>query len=100
MKHLKKFESSEDPIILKDSIGEIIIDYINILSTGDLELAKRYLKVWTGGDIKMVWDGKKYVPSLVFTLNRFGYDSGPRSDYWKKRGIDVIELTTKLLKEI
>jgi len=97
MKHINKFENSEK-IVLKDSIGEIVLDYLKLIESGNIESAKKYLIQWTGGNVRMVWDGESYVPSTITTLRRF---ITPNSkEYMRKRGYDVIEITKKLLDEI
>ena len=70
MKYIKKFESSEK-IVLKNTIGEIVLDYLKIIESGNLELAKKYLIEWTGGDVKKYWDGEAYTPATIITLKRF-----------------------------
>ena len=97
MKYIKKFENSED-IILRGSIGEIVLDYLKILETGDFKIAKKYLIKWTGGGVKVVWDGESYVPTIILTLNRFMTPANRQ--YHLRKGCDVIEITKKLLDEI
>lgn len=95
--HIKKFESS-NKITLRNSIGEVVVDYLKILEKGDIDLAKEYLIEWTGGDVKKYWDGEAYTPSIIITLKRF---ITPKSrEYQRRKGYDVIEITSKLLDEI
>lgn len=97
MRYIKKFESSE--IVLRDSMGEIVLDYLKIIDSGDYDLAKRYLSKWVllsnGGVIKMIWDGKSYIPSLLLTVKRF---ISPNLKEYKKK--NIIEVTQRLLDEI
>lgn len=97
MKYIKKFESSEK-IVLKNTIGEIVLDYLKIIESGNLELAKKYLLEWTGGYVKKYWDGEAYTPAIIITLKRF---ITPKSrEHQRRKGYDVIEITSNLLDEI
>ena len=97
MKYMKRFESS-NKITLRNSIGEIVADYLEILAKGDIDLAKEYLIEWTGGDIKEYWDGEAYTPATIITLKRFITPASKKSQ--REKGYDAIEITSKLLDEI
>lgn len=97
MKWIKKFENSQK-IVLRNSIGEIVFDYLKIIESGDLEMAKNYLLEWTDGDIRIVWDGESYVPATITTLKRFMTPN--IISHQKSKGYDVIEITKELLDEI
>lgn len=97
MRHIIKRFDEQSEIFLK-TIGQIVFDYLKIIESGNLDLAKKYLMEWTGGDIKIVWDGQSYVPAIITTLNRFITPAS--KEYQRKKGYDVIEITKKLLDEI
>lgn len=78
-------------IILRNSIGEIVADYLKIIDSGDYELAKKYLSVWVGDNIgKKVWNGEEYVTPTISTLRFF----------LKNKNSKYIKLTQKFLDEL
>jgi hypothetical protein len=93
LKHIKRFNESEEnlnisdvsgssnQIILRNGVGEVVFDYCKLINSGDLDKAREYLKVWTNGDSSR----KK---NIIFTLEFF------------KRSKELIKTTKKLLDEI
>ncbi len=78
-------------IELRNSIGEIVFDYLKIIESGDEQLAKKYLSKWVGDNInKKVWNGEEYVSPTISTLRFFLKDKNHKS----------IKLTQKLLDEL
>ena len=74
-------DSSKNQIVLRNGIGEVVLDYCKLIDSGDLEKAKEYLKVWIGYD----YTRKK---NILFTLE------------WFKRNKELIKTTKRLLDEI
>lgn len=74
-------DSSENQIVLRNGVGEVVLDYCKLIDDGDLEKAKEYLKVWIGDDTTR----KK---NIIFTLEFF------------KRSKKLIKTTKRLLDEI
>lgn len=67
--------------ILRNSVGEIVIDYCKIVDEGDTERAKEYLKAWLAKGAE-----KK---NIIWTL-QYGF----------RRSKKLIDFTKKLLDEI
>ena len=74
-------DSSKNQIVLRNGVGEVVLDYCKLIDSGDLEKAKEYLKVWIGDD----YTRKK---NIIFTLE------------WFKRSKELIKTTKRLLDEI
>jgi hypothetical protein len=67
--------------MLRDGVGERVLDYCKLIDSNDLDAAKKYLSLWVGHDVT-----KKR--NLIFTLQYF------------KRSKQVISITKMLLEEI
>lgn len=74
-------DNSNNQIVLRDGAGERVLDYCKLIDSGDLDTARKYLKLWVGSDATKQ-------KNLIFTLHFF------------KRSKQLIKTTKTLLDEI
>lgn len=103
LKHIKRFNESDEnlnisdvsssftineSIKLRNGVGERVMDYCKLIDSGDLEIAKEYLKLWLDWSTKNPEVRQNAKRNLIFTLQFY------------KRSKNIIDTTKKLLDEI